>query len=187
MLNTFFSWEGWNAINSITQLLLAFAAFFTIIYALNKDKSYLKPKLSLDYKIGMNLWKSNETNEISIVVGVGISILNMGVSPIYITDCGIQFGKGKDKPGFMCMINEPLLLNSGERKTSSITHLDLLFPEVEKEGKIKSTDKVIIYVKTGTGAEIFKDTKLDYDSFKKEYEQKCEQASKQKKTCMTNN
>ncbi len=177
-LNAFFTWDGWNAINSITQMLLAFAAFFTIIYALHKDKSYLKPKLSLDYKIGMGLWKSNKTEEVSIIVGVAISIWNMGISPIYIADCGIQFGKGKDKPGFMCNINEPLLLNSGETKTASISHLNLLFPEVEKEGKIRSTDKVVIYVKTGTGAEFFKETSHNYASFKFEYEQKCKQARK---------
>ena len=178
-LDAFFSWDGWNAINSLTQLLLACAAFFTIAYALNKDKSYTKPKLNMNYKIGMSLWKSNTSNETSVIAGVTIYMWNMGVSSIYITDCGIQFGKGKDKPGFMCMIKEPILLNPGQKETASIYHLDLLFPDFEKEVKIKPTDKAVIYVKTGTGVELYKEIEHNYASFKYEYEQISNKAKEQ--------
>lgn len=165
-MSDFLQWEGWNAVSSICQIFIALFAFMAICITISQISGKANAKLGVFFKFGLGLEKSGA--EVKVVPGISIHIANLGMAPIYISECGIEFFQGKtSKTGFF-LTEEPFVLQSGENIVKSMSHLEMLLPEFDD--KVSLHDKVRIYVKSGTGKTIYKKTDFDYASFKFEFE-----------------
>ena len=164
-------WEGWTAISALTQILLSFAAFITIIYTLHKDRDFTDPKLKLNYKMGLGVmeYTENDSTVRKIFEGCTIYIVNEGFSPIYITDCGVCFEDVNDVSGIATLMEEDVLkINVGELKKISLCDPKMIFPLIEKE--VSSSAQMYLTAETATGKKIKVRTEHNYGSFKNEYE-----------------
>ncbi len=173
-MKDFFQWEGWNAISSICQILIALFALIAICITVNQISGKSKAKLDMSIKFGLGI--KREKNSERIFPGFCILISNLGMAPIYISECGVEFFHGrKSKKGFF-LSDELFVLQPGECITKSITNFDILIPELDD--RISLHDKAKLYIKDGTGKTFYKKTKLDYAEFKFEFEKFVKRAEK---------
>lgn len=165
-MSTFFTWEGWNAISSICQLFIAMFAFIAICITVRQISSKSKLKLNMKLNFGLGIYQHN--NESKVVPGISISIANLGMAPVYISSCGIEFVHNKSSNPGLFITDEPFVLQSGECVTKSMIHPDAFFEELDNE--VSFHDKARIYVVSGTEKIFYKKTDFDYASFKFEFQ-----------------
>ena len=90
----FFSWEGWEAVSSICQVFMSIFAFIAICITIKQISSKSKAKLGMSFKVGLGVVEVNE--ETQIIPGFSMQIVNLGMAPVYITECGIEISKSKN-------------------------------------------------------------------------------------------
>ena len=78
-----------NIINTISQTIIAFSAIIAIIITLKQIGNRKNPKMILEYYCGIGMSAKN-----IFVPDITIKMINVGISPIYIEYCGIDFPKG---------------------------------------------------------------------------------------------
>lgn len=165
-MSNFLQWEGWTAVSSICQILIALFALTAICITINQISGKANAKLGMSLQFGLGLLKCNE--EMKIAPGFSIHIANLGMAPVYISQCGVEFFRGKTSKTGLFLTDEPFVLQPGECVTKSMSHLEVLIPEFDD--KVSLSDKVKIYAKDGTGRTFYKKTEFDYAGFKFEFE-----------------
>lgn len=133
------TWEGWTVINTISQLLLSIAAFFTIWITMRQIGNGYKAKLSCD----LLLEHSKRLNK------CGVEVTNLGMSYLYIKNVYITFCIKGQKLHFTVFM-EKCLIQPGETIKGFIknnVYLDIL-----SSGKI--SEKILITIETSAGKKI---------------------------------
>lgn len=165
-MSNFLQWEGWTAVSSICQILIALFALIAICITINQISGKVNPKLGMSLQFGLGMLKYSE--KLEVTPGVCILIANLGMAPVFISECGVEFFQGKTFKTGLFVTNEPFVLQPGECVTKSMHHLEFLMPEFDD--KVSLRDKVRIYAKDGAGRTFYKKTEFDYAGFKFEFE-----------------
>lgn len=158
-----------NLINTVSQIIMAISAIIAIIIAIKQIRYSGRTKLKGYYKCGVGAIKNETTNQIEKVVGINIKIINLGLAPVYIEYCGIEFIgeiKNKDYPGLMTA-SDIIKINPGESSNNPIFCVDILLDDIDN--KVSLHDKVYVYAKLCDGKILRWKTTDDYSSFKHEY------------------
>lgn len=92
-MSIFLQWGGWTAVSSICQIFIALFALIAICITISQISSKANAKLGMSLKFGLDAVKFGE--EIKVVPGFSIHIANLGMAPIYVSECGIEFFQGK--------------------------------------------------------------------------------------------
>lgn len=165
-MSDFLQWEGWAAVSSICQIFIALFALIAICITLKQISSKSNARLDMSLNFGLGALRYDDV--IKVTPGFSIHIANLGMAPVYISECGIEFFQGKKSKTGLFLTDEPFMLQSGECATKSMHHLEGLIPEFDD--KVSLHDKVKIYAKCGTGKIYYKETEFDYAGFKFEFE-----------------
>lgn len=156
-----------NVINNICQVVMAISSVIAIVIAIMQIRYRRKPNLKLSYSYAMGLHKNSNKQE--IIAGISVKIINLGLSPVYIEYCGLQFVNKEKKfnsPGIMTEYNV-VKIAPGESFSGSIPHVELLLNNLENE--VALHDKMYIYVQLCNGKTYKVRTNEDYASFKHEF------------------
>lgn len=170
----FFSWEGWEAVSSICQVFMSIFAFIAICITIKQISSKSKAKLGMSFKVGLGVVEVNE--ETQIIPGFSMQIVNLGMAPVYITECGIEISKSKNSNPGLYFSMTPFVLQPGECEIKSMTHFRKGVDDIED--KISLRDTVKMFVVDGAGKTYYKKTGYDYESLKFEFEKMEKRANK---------
>ncbi len=122
-----------NLINTISQMLIATSSIVAIVIAIRQIRNKGKANLNLSYAHKMGLYQHTNSEKLEVIAGVSIKVINLGLSPIYIEHCGLQFiSKRKDlnRPGIMTEYNI-IKINPGESFDGSIPHVEILLDKLD--------------------------------------------------------
>lgn len=165
-MNSFWKWEGWTAVSSICQILIMLFAFIAIMITIKQISGKSNAKINASLKFGWGAYRCD--GGLESVPGINISIANLGMAPVFISECGIEFLHSKTlKPGIL-VTGEPFVLQSGECVDKSMPYIQQILSELDNE--VSLHDKARIYVTCGTGKTYYSEIKFDYAGFKFEYE-----------------
>lgn len=103
MLNNIILWEGWNVLNTVSQLLLAIAAFITINITLKQIGNGYKCNLYSEVIVTQN---ENEKH-------FGIEITNLGLSYVYVKEVSIRIKEDNKRNKYKIHL-ESKIINPGE-------------------------------------------------------------------------
>lgn len=144
----FFKWEGWTAISSICQVLIALFAFVAICITLCQIGN--RKKMRIDIKLSTQRANIPErTNE--KVAEMTVEIFNYGLSPIFIKGCWISFYKKKVTRvdnAFVFEIDKEFI-RPGECKTFKGTFTSEDRWRIGKEAA--DDDYIYVFIESGIG------------------------------------
>lgn len=169
-MHIFFSEEVLYFINTVSQLVIAISAVVAIIIAIKQTRYKGKANIKGYYKCKLGMIEHNDSKELEVVSGISIKIINLGLSPVYIENCEIEFAKkirNKNNPGFMT-VSDVVCIKPGESYIGSIPLKEFIIDDIND--KVSIHDKVYVYAQLCNGKIRKWKTKVDYASFKHEAE-----------------
>lgn len=175
-------WNILDFVNTISQVVIALCAIIAIVITIRQVRYIGKANIKGYYRCALGAIEYNDSKEIEVVAGVNIKIINMGLSPVYIEYCGLEFiGKERnsDYPGIMTT-SEVVCINPGESYDGTISHIELLLDKIDDE--VSLHDRVYVYVQLCNGEEQKWKTDDDYATFKHECTKMINRAEEENKT-----
>lgn len=172
----YFSKEVLDLINTGTQIIMSLSAVVAIIIAIKQTNYKWKANIKGYYKCGLGMVKCNKSNEFEVIAGINVKIINLGLSPVYIEHCGIEFVtnmKNKNNPGFMT-VSDIICIKPGESYNGSIPLKEFTINDIDD--KVSLHDKLYVYAQLCNGKTHKWKTKDDYASFKHEAEKMIKRA-----------
>lgn len=163
----FFQWEGWTAISSICQVLIALFAFLAILITITQIGNRKKVSLGVDFKLG--LVKSGKDEHTQVIATV-FEIWNYGLSPIFVKSCWLGFEKKlkRNSPNALVAPIEKSFIQPGEYKIYATGLEPSILNELEQ--RVKYSGKLYIFLENGVGSIKIIPCKMSYPEFKFEYE-----------------
>lgn len=135
VINSILQWDGWIALNSISQILLSISAFITIYLSLRQIGNGYRAKICTELIIDYN--RNGEK------IKCGVEITNIGMSYLYIRHVYLIFVINNKKERFTIHLSKNLL-RPGESMKGYLK--EKVFFDILNEKNIK--DKVYVCVET---------------------------------------
>lgn len=166
------AWVGWNAFGAITQLLLAIAAFTTIVYTLNKDSEFKEENLLITYDFTTD-FSYNEEDSMVYAPCFVVNIVNKGLSTVYIERSGIYFNdyvEFRSKPIGYFSKQYFIELKPGQATSQYIDNINKVI-ESYNSNSIKANDILVAFAQTTISNNEFTcPSEYTFATFKLEYD-----------------
>lgn len=160
-MQSLFSWEGWDILNVICQLILTITGVVAIIFTLKQVANYKDPKLLLEFRCGAGLNKKNKTTYFICIV----TVANLGLSKIYLVSSGLMTKNNDKIPGEM----KSFFLEPGQKEEFLVLHFQNV---IDCEGIVKNrNDKPFVYAENGIGKVYKKQINFTYEQIYEKYQE----------------
>lgn len=149
-----------DLINCLCQIAVACAAVIALFLTCRQFSGRAKARLKAKTRFVIGEKQNRE-----FFVAVQISIVNLGMAPVYISEAGIQLWDGNRKKWSMCTSLDPIVIKPG-----NIVHVSGEYDFEMMEDHATLHDKVSVYAKCQLDRCWIDKQRVSYADFNHEYE-----------------
>jgi hypothetical protein len=147
-------------INCLCQFWVACTATVALVLTYRQFSGKAKARLKAKIRFFIGEKQNNE-----FFVAIRISVVNLGMAPVYISETGIQLWDGNRKKWSMCTSLDPIVIKPG-----NIVHVSGEYDFEMMEDHATLHDRVSVYAKCQLDRCWIDKERVSYAEFNHEYE-----------------